>query len=92
MVFEIDFVANEEDGHLVGSLDSRDLFFHRLYVLERLVVRYTVRNDESLTVLDVKGFPIHSSWYIVWPKGKQLSPIAEVFLQHILSHADELSA
>ena len=47
--------------------------------------------DESLAVLDVKGFPIHSSWYIVWPRGKQLSPIAEVFLQHLLSHADELS-
>jgi DNA-binding transcriptional LysR family regulator len=34
--------------------------------------------------LDVAGFPIQSNWFIVYPKAKQLSPIAKVFLQKLL--------
>ncbi len=41
-------------------------------------------SDDSLCVLDVGGFPIHSNWYIVYPKGKRLSPIAEAFLDYLL--------
>lgn len=34
--------------------------------------------------LRVQGFPIQSNWFIVYPKAKHLSPIAKVFLQHLL--------
>ena len=34
--------------------------------------------------LNVAGFPIQSNWFIVYPKAKQLSPIAKVFLQKLL--------
>jgi DNA-binding transcriptional LysR family regulator len=30
--------------------------------------------------LDVEGFPLSNHWYIVYPQGKQLSPIAQAFL------------
>ena len=30
--------------------------------------------------LDVEGFPLANHWYIVYPQGKQLSPIAQAFL------------
>jgi len=32
-------------------------------------------------VLDVKGFPIERNWYLVHPKGKELSLIAKTFLE-----------
>lgn len=44
-------------------------------------------HHEGLAVLNVQGFPIQSQWHLVWPKGKQLSPIAEVFRAHLLSEA-----
>ncbi|GAB3190583.1 LysR family transcriptional regulator [Hydrogenophaga aquatica] len=42
---------------------------------------------EGLCVLDVEDFPIHASWYIVHLRGKQLSPLARVFQQHLLTQA-----
>lgn len=35
--------------------------------------------------LPVAGFPIHSQWHLVHPKGKRLSPIAQVFREHLLA-------
>ena len=44
-------------------------------------------HHDGLAVLDVQGFPIQSHWHLVWPKGKQLSPIAEVFRGHLVGEA-----
>jgi LysR family transcriptional regulator, low CO2-responsive transcriptional regulator len=44
-------------------------------------------HHEGLAVLPVQGFPIQSKWHLVWPKGKQLSPIAEVFRRHLVEEA-----
>jgi DNA-binding transcriptional LysR family regulator len=30
--------------------------------------------------LDVEGFPLENHWYLVYPEGKQLSPVARAFL------------
>lgn len=48
--------------------------------------------DPQVTVLDVQGFPIPSQWHLVWPRGKQLTPIATVFRQHLLAHVQTLAA
>ncbi len=40
--------------------------------------------EHGVTVLDVAGFPIESSWHVVRRRGKQLSPIAKVFQEHLL--------
>ena len=40
--------------------------------------------EHGVSVLDVGGFPIESNWHVVRQKGKQLSPIAKVFLAHLL--------
>ncbi|MBC3918090.1 LysR family transcriptional regulator [Undibacterium sp. CY18W] len=45
--------------------------------------------DQSLTVLDVEGFPIVSHWYIVHLQGKRLSPIVSAFLSYLNQHAQE---
>ena len=48
--------------------------------------------DPQVSVLDVQGFPIPSQWHLVWPRGKQLTPIATVFRQHLLAHVQTLAA
>lgn len=41
--------------------------------------------NSQLTVLDVEGFPIRRSWYVVYPAGKQLSIIAQTFFDYLLN-------
>jgi LysR family transcriptional regulator, low CO2-responsive transcriptional regulator len=45
---------------------------------------------EGLAILPVQGMPIHSNWWVLYPKGKRLSPIASVFLQHLQETAVEI--
>ena len=35
--------------------------------------------------LDVTSFPIASSWHIVYPNGRRLSPVAQIFEKHLLN-------
>ena len=37
----------------------------------------------GLAILGVAGFPLHSNWWILYPRGKSLSPIATRFLEEI---------
>lgn len=39
--------------------------------------------EDQLTVLDVQGFPVLSNWWTLYPRGKRLSPVAQVFLDHL---------
>lgn len=51
-----------------------------------IISRYALAEDpaeEGLAVLDVKGFPILCSWWILYRHGKKLSPLASAFLQHV---------
>ncbi len=42
---------------------------------------------DEIATLDVQGFPVHSQWHVVYPKGKRLSPIASVFREQLLHSA-----
>lgn len=44
-------------------------------------------NLNDVAILNCKDFPIKSSWHIVSPKGKKLSPIATIFKNHLLEEA-----
>ena len=44
-------------------------------------------DQEEVAILKCKEFPIESSWHIVSPKGKMLSPIATIFKQHLSQRA-----
>lgn len=46
--------------------------------------------DDQLAVLEVEGFPLLSNWWTLYPRGKRLSPLAEVFLTHIERAAHSL--
>jgi LysR family transcriptional regulator, low CO2-responsive transcriptional regulator len=45
--------------------------------------------EHGVTVLDVNGFPIESNWHVVRQRGKQQSPIASVFQQHLIAQAGQ---
>lgn len=38
---------------------------------------------QGLAVLSAAGFPIHANWFVVHPRGKRLSPLAEAFLHDL---------
>ena len=40
--------------------------------------------DSPVAILDVKGFPILRDWFIVYPKGKELSLVAKTFLDFVI--------
>lgn len=44
-------------------------------------------DQEKIAILPCKGFPIETSWHIVSPRGKRLSPIAIIFKQHLSEQA-----
>ncbi|HTE14230.1 MAG TPA: LysR substrate-binding domain-containing protein [Burkholderiales bacterium] len=48
--------------------------------------------DANLTVLDVEGFPLEAHWYLVYPVGKQLSLIAQTFLDFVRKETQRLGA
>jgi DNA-binding transcriptional LysR family regulator len=39
--------------------------------------------DAELVTLDVEGFPVESHWHVVYPAGKQLSFVAQTFLDFV---------
>ena len=67
---------------VAGGLGVAVLSRHALH--ERL-------EDDDVAVLDVEGFPIASQWHLVYPKGKQLSPIARVFNAHLQVQSERWS-
>lgn len=44
------------------------------------------RSIDDLAILDVEGFPIRRNWYLAYPRDKQLSVVAQVFLEFL--HAE----
>lgn len=68
--------SNEAIKHaVVGGLGLSVLSLHTL-TLEG--------PDGPVAILDVEGFPIMRQWYLVYPKGKELSLVAKAFLDFAL--------
>ncbi len=45
------------------------------------------RGSEELVLLDVKDFPIQRHWYLAYPRNKQLSVVAQAFLEFLHEEA-----
>jgi DNA-binding transcriptional LysR family regulator len=59
-----------------------------------VVSRHALGSKEAgagLAILGVAGFPVHSNWWILYPRGKSLSPIATRFIEE-LNRSRETSA
>jgi len=44
-----------------------------------------------LVVLDVEGFPIQKHWYVLYPQTKQVSVVAQTFLEYLLTEGREIA-
>ena len=74
----MDLGSNEAIKHaVIGGLGVAILSLHTLS-LDGV--------NGSVSVLDVKGFPIEKNWYLAHAKGKELSLIAETFLEFAKSN------
>jgi molybdate transport repressor ModE-like protein len=43
-----------------------------------------------LTILNVEGFPIQRHWYVIYPRGKQLSVAAQTFLDFSIAEGKQI--
>jgi DNA-binding transcriptional LysR family regulator len=74
--------SNEAIKHtIVGGLGLSVLSLHTLTLEGR---------DGPVAILDVEGFPIMRNWYIVYPKGKELSLAAKAFLDFAIKCEPEI--
>ncbi|MFY7963822.1 MAG: LysR family transcriptional regulator [Chitinophagaceae bacterium] len=46
--------------------------------------------NESLRIIPVKGFPIKSTWYLIWLKGKKFSTAASLYLDYIKKEKEKI--
>ena len=58
-----------------------------LSILSRHALMLEPMHDK-IAVLDIEGFPIIRSWYIVYPTGKQLSVVAATFFAYLKEEAE----
>jgi len=76
--------SNEAIKHaVVGGLGLSVLSLHTLS-LEGA--------DGPVAILDVEGFPILRNWFIVYPKGKELSLVAQTFLDFVIDYEPKVRA
>jgi len=74
--------SNEAIKHaVVGGLGLSVLSLHTL-TLEG--------PDGPVAILDVEGFPIMRQWFLVHPKGKELSLVAQAFLEFALEFEPQM--
>lgn len=74
--------SNEAIKHaVVGGLGLSVLSLHTL-ALEG--------SDGPVAILDVEGFPIWRQWYLVYPKDKELSLVAETFLKFAVEYEPKI--
>jgi len=47
-------------------------------------------NNQDLKIIPFSTLPIETSWYLIWLKGKNLSPAARFYLKYLKEHKDEM--
>ncbi len=46
--------------------------------------------NQQLQIIPVKGFPIKSTWYLIWLKDKKLSPVAFEYLDYLRKEKENI--
>ena len=52
-------------------------------------IKKEIKQDE-LRIIPIKGFPLKSTWHIVWQKNKNLNPVAQAFMDYLNSKKNEI--
>jgi DNA-binding transcriptional LysR family regulator len=53
-----------------------------------------IRNElqsGAMKIIPVEGLPIHTVWQLIWLKGKNLSPVANAYLQHVEKEKEQIA-
>tara|TARA_B100000508_G_scaffold141026_1_gene145306 strand:+ start:90105 stop:91034 length:930 start_codon:yes stop_codon:yes gene_type:complete len=58
-------------------------------IMPLIGIRNELENGH-LYITDVRGLPIKTTWSLVWLKGKNLSPVAKAFLDHLHKHKEDI--
>lgn len=75
--------SNEAIKHaIVGGLGLSVMSLHTI-LLEGI--------NGPVAILDVEGFPIMRHWYMVYPKGKELSLVASTFLDFAIEYESKIT-
>lgn len=61
-----------------------------LSIMPLIGLKNELRNNE-VKIIDFKGLPITTQWYLVWLKDKKLSPVSSAFQEYINANKDEIS-
>jgi DNA-binding transcriptional LysR family regulator len=46
--------------------------------------------NKDLQIVNVKGFPIKTTWHLIWLKNKKHSPVAEAYLKYIKAEKEKI--
>lgn len=58
-------------------------------ILPLIGIRNELMNSE-LKIIPTAGFPIKSTWRLIWLKKKKLSPVAEAYLEHLRKNKEQV--
>lgn len=58
-------------------------------IMPLIGIRNELHNGQ-LQIISVKGFPIKSTWYLIWLKDKKASPVANAYLSHIKEEKENI--
>ena len=58
-------------------------------IMPLIGIKNELQNGD-LKIIPVKGLPIKTVWRLIWLKGKNLSPVAAAFLQHICKEKEAI--
>ena len=47
-------------------------------------------NNKDLQIIPVKGFPIQTTWYLIWLKNRNFSPVANAYLEYIKTAKEDI--
>lgn len=60
-------------------------------IMPLIGIRNELKNG-VLQIIPVKGFPITSTWHLVWMKNKNFSPVARAFLDYVRKEKENIIA
>lgn len=58
-------------------------------IMPLIGIRSELQNGQ-LKIIPVKGFPISSTWFLIWLKDKKLSPIAQEYVSYLSSNKEHI--
>lgn len=58
-------------------------------IMPLIGIKNELQNGE-LQIIPVKGFPIQTVWYLIWPKGKNHTHLAQAFLNYLKAEKSNL--